>query len=215
MRKLELTGKRYGFLTVLESSKIEPATSGRMRRYWLCWCDCGNEKWILSDSLQGGKNISCGCYKKTQLGRKTTTHGFCKERTQMPEYKSWINAKTRCFNPLSHKYPQYGGRGITVCEEWRKDFKKFFSDMGECPQGFTLERINVNGNYEKGNCAWISKRDQCFNKQNSIRINGTCLSEYARKAGVNYKSLHKLYRNKGMDIDAAVSHLKKRSLVLK
>ena len=178
----DLTGIRKGRLTVLSYSR--PL---RNRHLWLVECDCGTRKEVLGNLF--GRSFSCGCYTEEIRGTLRKTHGMSGTR----EYSSWSNMLTRCNNP-SYKY--YCGRGITVCERWRK-FENFIADMGNCPPGFTIERINVNGNYEKGNCIWIAAGKQSSNRRNNILVDHdgskVTITELARLSGVLPKTARDRY----------------------
>lgn len=166
----DLTGKKFGNLTVLND------TGKRGKSYnviWNCLCDCGNEHEVNSGNLRSGMVKSCGC-----LNHKATnkSHGMYKT----PTYNSWVSMKVRCNRKKNDNYHRYGGRGIKVCERWMV-FENFFADMGERPEGMTLDRIDNDGNYEQSNCKWSTKQEQRIN-QNDIRIRD-------EKTG-RYKSIH-------------------------
>lgn len=160
---MNLTGQRYGKLTVIEKAK--PNKHGQSM--WVCVCDCGTiTKPILISDLRSKGRESCGCTRKPG-GRKT--HGMKRSRL----YTVWSDMKTRCYNSKRPKYKDYGGRGITVCEEWRNSFEAFYkwametgydphAKFGDC----TLDRIDVNGNYEPSNCRWADMKTQQNNKRN-------------------------------------------------
>lgn len=127
-----------------------------------CVCACGVVKTVRVDGLQGGTTNSCGCYRLDKLREKTVTHGATNTKT----YGVWEGMLQRCNNPNSVGYPDYGGRGITVCKRWLS-FEEFFTDMGERPEGTSLDRIDVNGNYCKENCRWADASVQGFNQRKS------------------------------------------------
>jgi hypothetical protein len=124
---------------------------------------------------------------------------------------TWVGAKGRCFNPNNEKYKQYGGRGITMCASWAESFEEFVKDMGEKPVGMTLERVDVNGNYEPSNCIWASPLAQARNKTTNIRIEyggkTQLLIDWARELGIGYKALHYRVRMKHEAFDDAVQKL--------
>ncbi len=131
---------------------------------WNCECSCGNKKSVRADALNGGGATSCGCWLK-ELGSKIhKTHGHHKNGKPSPTYKSWQSMKQRCDNPKSTGFEYYGGRGIKVCERWNK-FNNFLEDMGERPEGLTLDRKDVDGNYELPNCKWASDAEQGANRR--------------------------------------------------
>jgi hypothetical protein len=141
-KKIDLIGKRFGRLLVI-------AYAGG--RKWSCVCDCDARSIIDARSLRRGDTKSCGCLRRDRL----TKHGMC----GTPEYQSWRGMRKRCFDPGQVYYKDYGGRGITICEEWLS-FEGFFADMGERPTGCSLDRIDPNGNYEPSNCRWATDYQQ-------------------------------------------------------
>jgi hypothetical protein len=185
MRRLDITGERYGRLVATE--RIDGLTCSR----WKFKCDCGNQTTALLSNIRTGQIKSCGCAgSRTTIGLRSTKHGHSFGYRKSRTAASWRNAKTRCFNQANHNYPLYGGRGITMCQEWVEDFRAFLRDMGPCPRGHTLDRIDVNGNYEPGNCRWATPTVQANNKRDTIRVDGLPLKDYAISTGIDYKRLH-------------------------
>ena len=157
---VDLTGKQFGRLTVVnrvENKKSKPA--------WFCRCDCGKEKVIISCALKRGITLSCGCYRDERVKSTNTKHGLKKTRL----YNIWINMKQRCYNNRNPKYPIYGKRGISICSQWLKNFITFYNwaILNGYKDTLTIDRINVNGNYEPNNCRWITNQEQQRNKRNS------------------------------------------------
>lgn len=117
------------------------------------------------------------------------------------EYRIWSEAKQRCHNPHNKRYPYYGGRGITMCAAWRESFETFLADMGSRPAGFSIERIDNDGHYEKNNCKWASRREQGRNKRSNVIVahNGEVLTliEWAERTGIPYKTLHNRFTTHG------------------
>ncbi len=190
---------RFGRLVVqMVTRRVKPDPK-HIRTYWLCLCDCGAQKEIVADSLLGGHSNSCGClFREVNAIR---THGL----SDTPTYKIWCGIKKRCYQKQSSVYYKYGGRGIRMCARWKNDFETFLEDMGERPAGLTIERKDVNGNYEPGNCTWVTSFKQASNRRNTVRAYpNESLSETARRVGVNYKYLHKLYRVFGLSIEEAI-----------
>lgn len=183
-RKLNLTGQRFGRLVVLTSDRTRRGTSA-----WRCRCDCGNETVVATGNLRNGNTSSCGCLRLERLRDKITTHGMVKTRT----YVAWQNMRKRCEDPSNRYWPDYGGRGIRVCERW-SSFEAFLADMGECPDGLTIDRIDVDGDYESSNCRWATQQQQQRNKRNTRYLTyqqkTQSLADWADEMGVNYYTLH-------------------------
>lgn len=167
-RFVDMQGQRFGKLVVglfAESIKNKAA--------WHCQCDCGKATVVLGASLRSGRSKSCGCTRLASAiaaGKANTRHGL----TATPTYWSWGSMLARCDKPSHKSFARYGGRGITVCAEWRK-FDSFLADMGERPAGTTLERKDTNGNYEPGNCCWATHTAQARNRRSNRPV--TCLGE--------------------------------------
>lgn len=156
---LDLTGQRFGRFTVVRRSDGARGRGCSIR--WICKCDCGTEKPVLADSLISGRSKSCRCLSIEITSAKRTTHGLTKTR----EHRIWSAMKTRCSNEKAKCWPNYGGRGISVCERWRHSFEAFLADMGPCPDGHSIDRIDVNGNYEPSNCRWADSVTQGRNQR--------------------------------------------------
>lgn len=158
---LNLIGKRFGKLVVTQKGQYISGTTK-----WLCLCDCGNEKFVGSQNLRNGSTKSCGCLRKEYLRDSRTTHGY----TNTGVYRSWSQMKNRCSNPNYIGYESYGGRGIKYCERWEK-FENFLYDMGDRPLKTSLDRIDVNGNYEPSNCRWATVKEQSANRREMKHVN--------------------------------------------
>jgi hypothetical protein len=157
---IDLTGRRFGRLEV-----VGRAPNRNTVVYWLCRCDCGIEKEVGSQSLRSGRIKSCGCLRVDTSRARCTTHGKCNSR----EYQSWQNMKRRCSDISNEAYANYGARGITYHESFEQ-FDGFFEYLGVCPEGYSLDRIDNDGNYEPGNVRWASRSTQNANQR---KRNGT------------------------------------------
>jgi len=182
--KAVFIGKKYGRLQCLPFV---------VKWKILCRCDCGNEKLIYRYDITGGHTKSCGCFRNEQVVAAIQTHGHSKRRQRSGEYESWAGIIQRTTNEENSEYRNYGGRGIAVCERW-KTFANFLDDMGIRPKGFSIERIDVNGNYEKANCVWANAKTQSRNKRDSIwlTIDGRTLhiKEWSEISGTKYDTIH-------------------------
>jgi hypothetical protein len=152
-------------------------------------CDCGNEKIVRIRYMQAGRTLSCGCLRSEMVSKRRTTHG----QTNTREYKIWCKMKERCYLPSARNFHRWGGRGIEVCDRWRKSFSNFIADMGACPEGHSIERIDQDGNYEPGNCRWATQREQMNNMSRNVIIEhdgkSQSVAEWAREIGVKYDTL--------------------------
>ena len=181
-RYKDLTGKTFGKWQVLSKASFIQHSEYK-ERTWNCKCECGVKRVVGSRLLLSRGSQSCGCSRKGHTPRKT--HGLRSHRL----YPTWRTMRQRCSNPNNQKYTNYGGRGIKVCERWN-GFPLFLEDMEPSwKEGLTLERINVNGDYELSNCKWIPLAEQAKNRTNTVLLeyNGQCLSvkEAAELIGVS------------------------------
>lgn len=191
MRKLiDLTGRRFGRLTVLRRSpKRQPH-----KTFWLCLCDCGSTSEPTSKHLRLGDTTSCGCSVREILKASRLKHGHC----GTPTWNSWSSMLKRCRGTNKQAYQNYRGRGITVCARWLV-FENFLADVGLRPAGTTLDRINNDGNYEPGNCRWSTPKEQSCNLRKTRHVNdGHCywlIKEASEIYDVKYSTLRgSLYR---------------------
>jgi hypothetical protein len=187
---IDMTGQRFGRWLVLHRSFDKPYAT------WLCRCDCGNERLLVGRDLRTRVTTSCGCGRREALIK----HG----RSGTREHEPWRAMNDRCLRSRNRDYPNYGGRGITICKRWqgKNGFANFYSDMGNCPAGHTLDRKNNSQNYNKANCRWASHKDQNRNTRKTlwVTINGErrSFAEWVEFYGaVNYGLAVMRYRNMG------------------
>lgn len=176
----QLAGMRFDRLLVVREVK-RPATG---RRFWHCVCNCGETTVSDQKGLLTGCIRSCGCLYREKAARMNYKHGMSETDT----YNIWCHMLRRCNNKKNSRYPDYGGRGITVCERWH-DFENFIADMGERPsKNYSINRIDNDGNYEPGNCNWATLKEQANNTRRNhwIEINGErkTLSQWAVEYGI-------------------------------
>lgn len=157
MPRIDISQERFGTLVAIEVVGRRPGHT-----LWKCQCDCGHEVVVQLSNLRTGHTRNCGCSNRAELGIKEL-HGYSGSRT----HHSWRGMLERCRNPHHEAYRHYGGRGIKVCKRWRYSFLNFLADMGERPEGMTLDRKNVNGHYTKRNCRWATPVEQANNRRNS------------------------------------------------
>ena len=161
MKKIDLSGQRFGLLV----AKNKTCSDKSQKMVWNCICDCGNETLARTADLINGHTTSCGCRRRKSIIKASTKHGLRHTKT----YSKWISMKQRCFNPNNHRFDDYGGRGITVCDEWKNSFEAFYYYVSKLPHfneaGYSLDRINNDGNYEPDNVRWATATEQANNKR--------------------------------------------------
>jgi len=188
MKKVDIDkyiGKTYNYLLVIAEAE------SNCGRKVLCVCKCGN---VGAHSLWGilnGGTKSCGCYSREKAAIKgkmqLTTHGL----SYTSEYQAWIRIKFRCYNEKYSGYMEYGGRGIRVCDRWLNSFENFYADMGKKPtSNHSIDRINVDGNYEPSNCRWATRKEQQRNKTNNVLFTykgeTKCIAEWSEITGLSF-----------------------------
>jgi len=192
-KRCEREGQRFGRLVVEEFA----GKTSKSQSIWNCRCDCGNTKMVKNGDLVSGHTKSCGCLAREILSERKTTHGHSKNGKVSKELNCWMSMIKRCERLYDKGYFNYGGRGITVCEKWHK-FENFYEDMGSCPPGMTLERIDNDGNYCKENCKWATRVEQQNNRRSIkwIEYKGEIknLTQWSKVLDINISTLrHRLY----------------------
>lgn len=211
----DLTGMVFGKLKVLD--KVPKTKKGQSLR-WRCLCECGGITTAMPSNLINNHTRHCGCIHKNSPKGVNKKHGHKSNGAPTSEYAIWSSMKARCLNPKNAAYKYYGGRGIKVCDRWVINFENFIQDMGRKPfKNYTLERIDVNGNYEPVNCKWASYKEQGNNRRNNRRItyNGETknFGQWAETLGISHSGLKK-YLNGG-GIDQAIYYVKSRDALLR
>lgn len=219
MKLIDRTGMRFGRLTVVRKHAAPSRSGGSL---WDCVCDCGNTKTVIGSNLK--ERSSCGCWRseisremgsnKANIAKRSGVnagayrHG-CKPRSgSSPEYKVWLGMKRRCYDASFKDYPNWGGRGVRVCERWNSSFEHFLSDMGARPsKRHSIDRIDSSGNYEPTNCRWATPEVQGANTRScrSITVAGIeykTLKDAAKAHGIGLTTLHARLAS-GMSIDRA------------
>lgn len=198
MNAHNLRNGRFGRLTAV---RYEQSSKNAQ---WLCFCECGNDCVVRADHLTQGRVRSCGCLASELVSARTTTHGETRGHQLTREYRCWYAMHSRCRDM---KDSRYGGRGIKVCERWTS-FENFLADMGRCPEGLTLDRINNNSGYSSDNCRWADAKAQNRNRSSNrqITFNGRtmCLADWCDDTGLPRTTLERRL-NRGWPIEAALT----------
>ena len=198
-----LVGDKFGRLTIVS----EAERAGRHRR-WNVRCDCGVQLVVYQDPMRDGRTRSCGCLNKEKASARRMTHG----KTQTAEYRSWVQMRKRCLSPGDPAYPQYGGRGIKVCERWNR-FEHFLADMGPKPSpSHSIDRMRNDGSYEPGNCRWATKKEQAENRGSvhKVQLGNEIVTatEAAKRVGLPAGALQARLR-RGWSVQRALSEPKR------
>lgn len=198
-----LIGSTFGRLTVKEFAGKK---NGHIQ--WKCVCICGNTTTVYRGNLTSGSTVSCGCHSVEQLVARSTTHG----RTNTREFSIWHGMKNRCNNPNADDYRNYGGRGIKICTRWEASFENFFYDMGEAPEGMSIDRVDVDGPYSPENCRWATNTQQANNKRTnrSITVDGTTknVREWERHLGYKHPVIQQRLHRGWEEVAAVTSPLR-------
>jgi hypothetical protein len=202
-KNYDLTGQRFERLIVVNLKE-----KGKSK-IWNCVCDCGNHIIVTTSHLLSGHTQSCGCKNRDNTINRNIKHGMCLKSRRL--YGIWHAMKQRCFDKSQRSYPQYGGRGITICNEWLGDIRIFFdwAMSHGYADNLSIDRIDVNGHYCPENCRWVSTGEQARNKTSNIKItfNGTTrvLSDWAKIKGIDKSTLANRIK-KGWSIEKALNN---------
>lgn len=193
--RIDLVGRQFGQLLVLSEVPRAIRSHGNPRIF-LCRCDCGQTTVVRYGNLTSGMTRSCGCTH----WKKVTHHGHAAAEIQTPEYRAWADMINRCTNPNLRNYPNYGGRGIQVCDAWRHSFEAFFAAVGPRPSAqHSLDRIDNEGHYEPGNVRWATKTEQCRNRRACVFLEyggkRLTLTEWALELGISREATNARRRN--------------------
>ena len=193
----DLTGRKFGRLTVIERAEDHIQPNGKHQIQWLCKCDCGSEVIVRGSNLKNGNTKSCGCLQKEMTSVLNQLHnGSLSVRglSRSKIYVAWCNMKQRCLNENNRQYKYYGGRGIKVCDEWL-EFEQFYcwAMVNGYNDTLTLDRVNVDGNYEPKNCRWVDMKTQQNNtrRNHQITYNGKTqtLAQWSEELNIKYQTL--------------------------
>lgn len=202
-RFVDLTGQRFGMLTVI----CRNGTSSDKQALWECKCDCGKVHFVRGRDLRSGHTKTCGCKSHELTNAAKITHGQSDSRV----YGIWRAMRSRCYLPSVKEYKNYGGRGITVCDEWRNDFQAFYdwAMANGYAEDLTIERKDVNGNYEPSNCRWVTNKEQQNNKRNNhlLEYNGEIhtITEWSEITGIKKTTIERRINKYGWSIEKSLT----------
>lgn len=186
----DLTNRKFDRLTVVGFLGGYKIRCGKTHYFWSCVCECGGKTVTRTANLLNKRTRSCGCIQKETISKIRKKHGQCGTK----EYVSWQNMLKRCNDPSSSHYKYYGGRGIKVCDRWLHSFEHFIADMGACPDGFSIDRLNNSLGYFPENCAWRDDKSQMRNKRSNKLITHLgetlCVAEWCEKLNLPYNRVY-------------------------
>ena len=208
----DLTGKKFGMLKVVRFLKPEERFyNGKLKsdRVWECVCECGNKINVATWKLKNGNTKSCGCYRKEKLKENQidATHG----KTNTLLYRTWDGMKKRCYNKNANNYENYAGRGIKMCDEWKNNFQAFYTWAinNGYKKELSIDRIDVDGNYEPSNCRWATAKEQSRNRRDTLYVeyNGEkrTLIEVSEEVGISYGKMYARIFEMGKSLEEAIA----------
>lgn len=196
MKRIDLTGQKFGRLTVIEVSHFE-----RHHLRWKCLCECGNTAIVTTNGLRSGKSNSCGCYMIDRIKETNSKQGGHSANENKATYTSWRSAISRCYNKNHPKYKDYGARGIIMCDRWLNSFENFLADMGRKPENKTIDRFpDNNGIYELSNCRWATIWEQQKNLRSNVWYEHDgkrmIMADWIRELGIGKKAVIRYFKQK-------------------
>ena len=211
---MDLAGRRFDRLVAIRVAVMRP-------RRWFCECDCGRQTVVTTHLLIAGLIRSCGCLKVDALAARNAQHGDAQRGRITKEYRCWLAIKTRCLNPHSHAYVNYGARGITIDPRWAADFDAFLAAVGRAPSAaHTIDRIDNDGSYVPGNVRWATRHEQARTKRPPSRGRTTrnsrlvtfrgetmTFASFVARLGLHYKRAYHQIITLGVPIEDAVATL--------
>ena len=206
-KKLDLVGQVFGYLTVIKEGETHINPKGKKIYRWLCLCSCGVKKEVIGSKLRRGDTTSCGCYQKEIVSKNNLKHGLY----YTPEYRIWNAMIQRCLNPNNKRYADYGGRGITVCDEWINSFEAFYNYIGKRPSSeYSIDRTDNNKGYKPGNVRWatttVQKINQRISNKNTSGYRGVHWSKKRQKWVAQIKISNKnIYLGRFNNIEDAIN----------
>ena len=209
LRRTDITGEKFGKLTVIQRNGYTTDKDGKRTSLWLCKCECGNKITVPQHNLVTGGRKSCGCLRN-KLHDTYTTHNLSRSRI----YHTYNNMLTRCYAKKDKHYDSYGGRGIKVCDEWKSDFMSFYkwAIKNGYNDSLTIDRIDVNGNYEPNNCRWVNAEIQNRNKRNNVRYNvygeSLLIREISEKYNIPIPTLRGRMKKFNISMEEAIEYKK-------
>ena len=216
----EFIGKKFGRLTVIslneEKIKEEKGKNNKTRIYYNCLCDCGNTTIVEKGRLKNGNTKSCGCFHHEVVSKMFITHGDSRNGKNKRLYSIYKNMKNRCYNKNGQDYNYYGGKGVIICDEWINDYMNFknWALKNGYSDNLTIDRINVNGNYEPSNCRWVDMKTQMNNttQNHMITYNGEIktMAEWSEILDIPYGVIKNAINKRKMSLDSFIKNYKPR-----
>lgn len=202
---IDMVGQTSGRWTVVEFAGYTKRGSAR----WTVVCSCGTRRIHDGHMIRHGRTLSCGCLKLEQFRERLISHGNAQRGKRTASYRSWARMIQRCGNPNNTHWKHYGGRGIVVCDRWHT-YENFVADMGEPPTGYSIERLNVDGNYEPPNCIWANHKTQMSNtRRNAIVMlddKHITMTDAAQKLRIGISTMYDRMRRHQITHQQVVDH---------